>query len=46
MSQCEEHYHLVMKKLNYFEIIHHKSANDMYSWLNVLIEKVSGLGLI
>ena len=41
----EEHYHLVMKKLNLFEMLPKESANEMYSCLNVLIEEVNGLGL-
>jgi hypothetical protein len=26
-------------------MIHHENANDMYSRLNVLVEKLNGLGL-
>jgi hypothetical protein len=44
-SEREEHYHLVMKKLNSFEILPNESANKMYSRLNVLVEEVNGLGL-
>ena len=44
-SEREERYHLVMKKLNSFEILPSESANEMYSRLNVLIEEVNGLGL-
>ena len=44
-SEHEECYHLVMKKLNSFEMLHRESANEMYSCLNVLIEEVNGLGL-
>ena len=44
-SEREERYHLVMKKLNSFEMLPKKSANEMYSRLNVLIEEVNGLGL-
>ena len=44
-SECEELYHLVMKKLNYFEMLPKEYANEMYSHLNVLVEKVNGLGL-
>jgi hypothetical protein len=44
-SECEERYHLVMKKLNSFEMIPNESANEMYSRLNVLVEEVNGLGL-
>ena len=43
-SESEEHYHLVMKKLNSFEMLPKESANEMYSRLNVLIEEVNGLG--
>jgi hypothetical protein len=34
-----------MKKLNSFEMLPNKSANKMYSRLNVLIEEVNGLRL-
>ena len=34
-----------MKKLNSFEILPSKSANEMYSRLNVLVEELNGLGL-
>jgi hypothetical protein len=34
-----------MKKLNSFEMLPNKSANKMYSRLNILIEEVNGLGL-
>ena len=44
-SEREEHYHLVMKKLNLFEMLPRESANEMYSRLNVLVEEVNGLGL-
>ena len=44
-SEHEEHYHLVMKKLNSFEMLPKESANEMYSRLNVLVEEVNGLGL-
>ena len=44
-SEREERYHLVMKKLNSFEMLPKKCANEMYSRLNVLVEKVNGLGL-
>ena len=44
-SKCEERYHLVMKKLNSFEMLPKESANEMYSCLNVFVEKVNGLGL-
>ena len=44
-SECEERYHLVMKKLNSFEMLPRESANEMYSCLNVPIEEVNGLGL-
>ena len=44
-SEREECYHLVMKKLNSFEMLSSKSANEMYSCLNVLVEEVNGLGL-
>ena len=44
-SEREECYHLVIKKLNSFEILPKESANEIYSRLNVLVEKVNGLGL-
>ena len=44
-SEREERYHLVMKKLNLFEMLPKESANEMYSRLNVLVEEVNGLGL-
>ena len=42
---CSVQYHLVMKKLNSFEMLPKESANEMYSRLNVLIEEVNELGL-
>ena len=42
-SEHEEHYHLVMKKLNLFEMLPSESANEMYSRLNVFVEEVMGL---
>ena len=44
-SEREECYHLVMKKLNSFEMLLKGSANEIYSLLNVLVEEVNGLGL-
>ena len=44
-SEHEEHYHLVMKKLNSFEMLPKECANEMYSHLNVLVEEVNGLEL-
>ena len=44
-SEREEHYHLVMKKLNSFEMLLKESANEMYSCLNILVEEVNGLRL-
>ena len=44
-SEREERYHLVMKKLNSFEMFPRESANEMHSPLNVLLEEVNGLGL-
>ena len=35
-SEHEERYHLVMKKLNSFDMLSKESANEMYSRLNVL----------
>jgi hypothetical protein len=45
-SECEEHYHLVMMNLNSFETLPLESGNDMYPWLNVLVEKVNVLELV
>ena len=44
-SECEERYHLVMKKLNSFEMLPKESANEIYSRLNILVDEVNGLGL-
>ena len=44
-SEREERYHLVMKKLNSFEMLSKECANEIYSRLNVLVEEVNGLGL-
>ena len=44
-SEREERYHLVIKKLNSFEMLHKECANEMYSRLNVLVEEVNRLGL-
>jgi hypothetical protein len=32
-----------MRKLNSFEMIANENENDMYSWLNILVEEVNGL---
>ena len=45
-SEREKRYHLVMKKLNSFEMLPKECANEMYSRLNVLVEKVNGLDLL
>ena len=44
-SEREERYHLVIKKLNSFEMLLKECANEMYSRLNVLVEEDNGLGL-
>ena len=44
-SEHEEHYYLVMKKLNSFEMLSKECANEMYSHLNVLVVEVNRLGL-
>ena len=44
-SEREERYHLVMKKLNSFEMLSRESAYEMYSRLNVLVEEVNELRL-
>ena len=44
-SECEERYHLVMNKLNTFEMLPKENANEMYSRLNVIVEELNGLGL-
>ena len=40
-SEREELYHLVMKKLNSFEMLPKESANEIYSRLNVLVDRAS-----
>jgi hypothetical protein len=35
----------VIKKLNSFKMLPSESVNEMYSYLNVLVEEVNGLGL-
>ena len=44
-SEREERCHLVMKKLNTFEMLPKESVNEMYSHLNVLVEEVNRLRL-
>jgi hypothetical protein len=44
-SEGEERYHIAMRMLNSFEMLANENANDMYSRLNILVEKVNGLGL-
>ena len=44
-SEREERYHLIMKKLNSFKMLPKECANEMYTRLNVLVEKVNGFGL-
>lgn len=44
-SGHEERYHLVMKKLNSFEVSHLKNSNDIYTLLNDHVEEVNGFGL-
>ena len=44
-SKHEERYHLVMKKLNSFEMLPSENANEIYSRLNVLVEEVNVFGL-
>jgi hypothetical protein len=44
-SEREECYHLVMCKLNSFEMKSNESANEMYSRLNTIVEELNGLGL-
>jgi hypothetical protein len=47
-SKNEEHYHLVMKKINFFDILSHESANGIFSCLNVLVvvEEINDLDSI
>jgi hypothetical protein len=33
-----------MRKLNSFEMLQNENANDMHSWLNILVVEVNGLG--
>jgi hypothetical protein len=44
-SECEEHYHIVMRKLNSFEMLSNVNEKDMCSRLNIVVEVVNGLGL-
>ena len=44
-SEREERYHLVIRKLNSFDMLPKESANEMYSRLNVLVEEVNEIGL-
>jgi hypothetical protein len=44
-SEREERYYIARRKLNSFEMLANENANDMYSWFNILIEEVNGLGL-
>jgi hypothetical protein len=44
-SEREEHYHIALKKINLFEMLPKKSANDMYTCLNVLVEDLNALEL-
>jgi len=44
-SEHEERFHLVMHKLNTFEMLPKENANEMYSRLNVIVEELNGLGL-
>jgi hypothetical protein len=44
-SEREERYHIAMRKLNSFEMLANENVNAMYSRLNILVEKVNGLGL-
>jgi hypothetical protein len=43
--KCEEHYHIVMKKLNSFVMLRNENVNDMYSRLTIFVEEVNDLGL-
>jgi hypothetical protein len=44
-NECEERYHIALKKINSFEMLPKESANDMYTRLNVLIEDLNALEL-
>ena len=44
-SEREERFHLVMNKLNTFEMLPKENANEMYSHLNVIVVELNGLGL-
>ena len=44
-SEREERFHLVMNKLNTFEMLPKENANEMYSHLNVIVEELNGLGI-
>lgn len=40
-----EKYHVLIEKLNSFKQEKHENAHDMFSCLNVLINKINALGL-
>jgi hypothetical protein len=44
-SEHEECYHIVLKKINSFEMLPKESANDMHTRLNVLVEDLNALRL-
>jgi hypothetical protein len=44
-SECDERYHIAMRKLKSFKMLANENANAMYSRLNILVEEVNGLGL-
>jgi len=44
-SEHEECFHLVMHKLNTFEMLPKENANELYSCLNVIVEELNGIGL-
>ena len=44
-SEREERFHLVMNKLSTSEMLFKENANEIYSRLNVIVDKLNGLGL-
>jgi len=44
-DEREERFHLMMNKLNTFEMLSKENSNEMYYRLNVIVEELNGLGL-
>jgi hypothetical protein len=43
-SECGECYHIVMRKLNSFQMLRNENANNMYSQFNILVEEANDVG--